>query len=89
MNSFDLPQLSSINCDSASFHKVESLSITSIIIILSLFDVPFINPNLSVKQAFAFIQPDSIISDESIIEESKLNSFNEFEKYDSELLSRN
>ena len=49
--------------------------------------VPFNNGDYSAKQAFALIQPDSIICDDGKIDVICLISFNEFDEHDSEFLS--
>ena len=64
--SFDLPQLTTFKTGSASLHRVCSLSITSTLHIINISDVPFNNGYFSTKQAFAHIQPDLIITDESM-----------------------
>ena len=64
--SFDLPQLTTFEIRSVSLHNVSSLSISRIIKVVSVSDVPFINGNYSAKQAFAFIEPDSVICDEGL-----------------------
>ena len=63
----DLPQLSSIDFGWLSASRITSFSATSRFRTDLLADVPFTNGHYSVKQAFAFIQPDAITCDEGTI----------------------
>ena len=65
-NSSDLPKLTTFKIGSTSLHNVCSLSITSTLLTIIISDVPFNYGYFSVKQAFAHIQPESIITDESM-----------------------